>query len=260
MPRKNPLDIEKERQSELAAIWGSDVRRGSGSSAVRVPAWRGGSKSSMSGAGAGDGGLGDDAPDDADDAVSNISSLVSSNQDKGMRKKKKNAKKQDDKTGKRKATSGTNNNEDRSSHKKSFYRLHCFIEVGTHINDVREVFERYEPKVEIKTSQKGNLLNKVQYAVLKFPNKAMALHAVKTLDGSNQRDLLGVNPLKLAIMLSREQNKILRRRTRKDNERAMKEKKRQEMEQDEQMLKQLVQTIRANNNNRRVDKPQKQVI
>eukprot|EP00388_Colpodella_angusta_P032846 GDKK01027955.1.p1 GENE.GDKK01027955.1~~GDKK01027955.1.p1 ORF type:complete len:114 (+),score=14.90 GDKK01027955.1:1-342(+) len=76
---------------------------------------------------------------------------------------------------------------------------------------VREVFEDYAPKVEIRTSQAGNALNKVMYCILTFRSKALALHAVKTLDGTNQRDLLGVRSLKLSLMLNREQSKIARR-------------------------------------------------
>jgi len=98
------------------------------------------------------------------------------------------------------------------------YALHCVVGHGTTVNDVRRVFEDYEPRVEIRTTQKGNLLNKSQYAVLTFRNKALALHAVKCLDGRNQRDLMGVTRLQLALMLSREQNKIIRR-TRRITER-----------------------------------------
>jgi hypothetical protein len=229
MGRRTPLEIEKERQAELAAIWGSDVRGNN----RRVPSWRGKSSSSSApGTSALPDLPGDGGGLDADDAGSEISSLVSSNQDDRKRKKKEAAKKEasDSNKAAKKAKQG--------------YRLHCFIEPGTSINDVREVFERYEPKVEIRTSQKGNLLNKVQYAALRFTNKAMALHAVKTLDGTNQRDLLGVSPLKLSMMLTREQNKILRRRLKKEHERAMRTKKLQQIEEDEQFLRKLVTGIR----------------
>ena len=230
MGKRSQHDMEKERQSELAAIWGSDVRGDR-----RIPSWRKGQNASTpvpfdeTAVGSGDA--------DRDDVVSNISSLVGSNKDDKKHAAKKDAKKQGGAGDMKKKT-------------RQGYRLHCFVEVGTNINDVREVFERYEPKVDIRTAQKGNLLNKVQYAVLTFPNKAVALHAVKTLDGTSQRDLLGVSSLKLSMMLTREQNKILRRRTKKERERAMKAQRLQQIENDEEFLRKLVAGLRK-------DKPTK---
>lgn len=124
--------------------------------------------------------------------------------------------------------------------RRSEYRLHCFVEPGTEINAVRTVFEAYEPKVTLRTSQKGNLLNKTQFAVLTFRNKAMALHAVKTLDGTNQRDLLGVRCLKLSLMLSRHQSKIVRRKISKTIKRDRERRMIMEAEEDRSFIKQFM--------------------
>lgn len=112
------------------------------------------------------------------------------------------------------------------------YRLHCFVEPGTEKNDVRMVFEAYNPKVELRTSQKGSILNKTQYAVLTFPNKAMALHAVQQLDGTNQRDMLGTPKMKLNLMLSREQSRIVRKKLNKASKKSAEEQWMKEVEED----------------------------
>lgn len=200
-----PRDLEKERQAELAAVWGTEIVGASGDR--RAPRRRRGNKKTNKtgmdedlsqeklekmlaedGDNADVGGGSDD-----DNANSDAGSLIDSEDD---RRRRVEARKSKDK---------------KTTKKNSEYRLHCFVEHGTTKNDVREVFEDYAPKVEIKTSQAGNALNKVLYCVLTFRNKALALHAVKTLDGTNQRDLLGVKSLKLSLMLSREQSKIARR-------------------------------------------------
>lgn len=172
-------DLEKEKQLELAAIWGGEVDGGS-----RYPKRRGGSQrpATLLTAEA-------DVPMDPD-ALSDVGSELSEASGRGhvSKKNKKSVKK----------ASGE-------------YRLHCFVEPGTEKNAVRTVFEAYDPKVELRTSQKGSLLNKTQFAVLTFRNKAMALHAVSVLDGTNQRDLLGVKKLKLSLMLTRQRSKVMRK-------------------------------------------------
>lgn len=96
------------------------------------------------------------------------------------------------------------------------HRLHCFVEPGTTKNDVRTVFEGYgDPEVELRTSQKGNALNKTHFAVLTFKNKPHALWAALNLDGSNQRDSIGTNPMILNMFLSREEQKSVKRRAAK---------------------------------------------
>jgi hypothetical protein len=87
------------------------------------------------------------------------------------------------------------------------YKLHCFIAPGTARNEIRELFEDYEPKVELRVTQKGNLLNKSHYCVLTFPNKAMGLHACLRFQGTNQMDTIGTRTTQLAIMRSRRQSK-----------------------------------------------------
>ncbi|AYU76777.1 hypothetical protein, conserved [Leishmania donovani] len=173
-------DLQKEKQQELAAIWGSEVQGD-----ARFPKRRRAAQKK---------GLG--AVEDNDDVDPAALSDIGSDAGSITSKHSDTAKKETRKTVKKESTD---------------YRLHCFVEPGTELNAVRTVFEAYEPKVEIRTAQKGNLLNKSQFAVLTFRNKAMALHAVKKLDGTNQRDLLGVSSLKLNLMLTRQQSKIARK-------------------------------------------------
>lgn len=188
-------DLQKEKQLELAAIWGSEVQGD-----ARFPKRRGAAEKKDATA-ADDGN--DVDPDVLSDMGSDAGSLHSAHSDSAKKEKKKKAKK----------TRSTD------------YRLHCFVEPGTELNAVRTVFEAYEPKVSLRTSQKGSLLNKSQFAVLTFRNKALAMHAVKTLDGTNQRDFLGVTTLKLSLMLSRQQSRIARkklnRRMKRDKEKTL---------------------------------------
>ncbi|EAN90125.1 hypothetical protein, conserved [Trypanosoma cruzi] len=180
-------DLEKERQLELAAIWGSET-----DGDLRYPRRRRNTAkqpTTTAAAAAAD-------ADGASDVLSLGSDAVSESggSDRGALKKKR------EKKGKKAL---------------SAYRLHCFVAPGTERNAVRTVFDAYEPKVEIRVSQKGNLLNKTHYAVLTFRNKAMALHSVKMLDGTDQRELLGVKELKLGLMLSRKEQNASRRSMRK---------------------------------------------
>ncbi|CBZ24463.1 conserved hypothetical protein [Leishmania mexicana MHOM/GT/2001/U1103] len=174
-------DLQKEKQQELAAIWGSEVQGD-----ARFPKRR--RAAQKKGLGAVEDNDDDVDPDVLSDIGSDAGSITSKLSDTARKETRKTVKK-----------------------KRADYRLHCFVEPGTELNAVRTVFEAYEPKVEIRTAQKGNLLNKSQFAVLTFRNKAMALHAVKQLDGTNQRDLLGVSSLKLNLMLTRQQSKIARK-------------------------------------------------
>ncbi|KAG5510369.1 hypothetical protein GH5_06566 [Leishmania sp. Ghana 2012 LV757] len=173
-------DLQKEKQLELAAIWGSEVHGD-----ARFPKRRGTAQKER-GAVKDSDAVGPDAPSDIGSDAESVTSKGSGAAKKEARKGVK--------------------------ERRTDYRLHCFVEPGTELNAVRTVFEAYEPKVEIRTAQKGNLLNKSQFAVLTFRNKAMALHAVKMLDGTNQRDLLGVTSLKLNLMLTRQQSKIARKK------------------------------------------------
>lgn len=180
--------MEEERQSELAAVWGTEAVNGH-----RVPRRRGrkehatvneddlyGSADDVSVAG--DVGEGDCA-------TPHVASAAAA----------------------KKAKKATVNAAVKRKKKESpEYRLHCIVVSGTTRNDVREVFEQYEPKVELCIGQKGNLLNKTHYCILTFPNKAMAMHAVLKLDGTNQRNTIGVHCMKLALMLTRKQGKKVR--------------------------------------------------
>lgn len=171
---------------ELAAIWGSD-----GVGEKRFPKRRRINKKSLL--------IGNDSTGPVAENLDELLSDMSDREDED-----RNDDRTKEKVKEKKAKKSVKANKE--------YRLHCFVEPGTEKNDVRTVFEAYNPKVELRTSQKGNLLNKTQYAVLTFSNKAMALHAVKMLDGTNQRDLLGTPKLKLRLMLTREQNRIARRK------------------------------------------------
>ncbi|KAG5484701.1 hypothetical protein LSCM1_06518 [Leishmania martiniquensis] len=194
-------DLQKEKQLELAAIWGSEVHGD-----ARFPKRRGATLKELGAAKDSD----SVGPDVLSDVGSDAGSISSKRGDKAKRETARTRKK---------GAAG--------------YRLHCFVEPGTELNAVRTVFEAYEPKVEIRTAQKGNLLNKSQFAVLTFRNKAMALHAVKVLDGTNQRDLLGVTSLKLSLMLTRQQSKIARKKL---NRKIRQEKQRNQLMEEQEDL------------------------
>jgi hypothetical protein len=214
---KSRRDFRKERESEMSAIWGSEVRGD-----VRFPKRKGGNAKRLPLPG------NSDAPMDTDELLSDNDEGENNSDngdENGSSKKSKLASK-------------------KLKSKKAMdrYKLHCFIEPGTTVNDVREVFEQYEPKVELRTSQKGNLLNKVHYALLTFRNKAMALHAVKKLDGTNQRDLLGVTALKISLCLTRQQNKVARKKARRDILKQVKAKKAKEEEDEETFIRKFVES------------------
>lgn len=216
-PLKNRRDFRKERESEMAAIWGSEVR-----GEARFPKRKGGANKNITAVGGGD------AQMDTNDLLSDNEHEEGSDSGEqgGASKKSKLSKKK------------------QSKKSQDKYRLHCFVEPGTSVNDVREVFEQYEPKVELRTSQKGNLLNKVHYAVLTFRNKPMALHSVKKLDGTNQRDLLGVTALKLSLCLTREQNKLARKKARRELLKQMKATKSKEANDEEEFVRKFLEANR----------------
>lgn len=203
-------DLEKEKQLELAAVWGSQVDGDS-----RFPKRRGNARKTIPVDPSGE-----EVNVEMDDVPSDVDS-VTSEIDGAAKSKVKKAKK---------------------SHKerRAEYRLHCFVEPGTEVNAVRTVFEAYEPKVSLRTSQKGNLLNKTQFAVLTFRNKAMAMHAVQTLDGTNQRDLLGVKSLKIGMMLSRYQSKMVRKKVLRKMKRDREHLMTQETEEDINFVRQFI--------------------
>lgn len=199
-------DLEKEKQLELAAIWGSEVVGDS-----RFPKRKGAANKVLPV-------IDEDVPAEADvDVPSDVESVASSFTNDRVARKRKLAKKE-----------------------PKLYRLHCFVAPGTERNAVRTVFEAYEPKVDIRTSQKGNLLNKTTYAVLTFRNKAMALHAVKMLDGTNQHDSLGVKELKLNMMLSRHQSKLVRMRTNRKFKKARETREADETKADLEFVQQFI--------------------
>lgn len=212
-------DLQKEKQLELAAIWGSEVQGD-----ARFPKRRGAAEKKEISAVEDDN---DVDPDVLSDIGSDAGSIDSKHSDKAKKEPRKKSKKT----------------------KSTEYRLHCFVEPGTELNAVRTVFDAYEPKVVLRTSQKGSLLNKSQFAVLTFRNKPMALHAVKTLDGTNQRDLLGVTSLKLNMMLTRQQSKIARkkfnRKIRQDKQRNMMQEEQEDLNFIRNFIKQQTEAKKA---------------
>lgn len=205
-----PRNLEEEKQIELAAIWGSEC-----SGEKRFPKRKRSSKKSVPDS--------QENPDDAND-MDSLSSMSDGDEFGGSQR-----------------SSGKNSKKKKRKKESSEYRLHCFIEPGTEKNDVRTVFEAYHPKVDIRSSQKGNLLNKTYFAVLTFANKAMALHAVQTLDGSNQRDLLGTPKLKLSLMLSREQSKVARKKLHRKLKCAKDDRVTAELKEDTEFIKRFLQ-------------------
>jgi hypothetical protein len=179
--------LQAEKAESLVAIWGSN------SAKVKQPS-----------RGVAPGGGAEQAGGDAASASGDSDSYQDSEIDALMQ----------DNSGKRGKKPGAMPTpaEIRRKRRQGQFRLHMFVGPQTSKNDVRRVFEQYEPQVEIRTTQKGNILNKTFFAVLTFRNKAMGLHAVKTFDGTDQREHLGVKPLKLALMLSREDQKKVRAR------------------------------------------------
>lgn len=185
MVAKNALGrLVEEREAEQAAIWGGE-RVGQ----QRMPARR---RRRQRG-------------EDLDDAASDVDSVASVTIDQSVRRTDESSKKAAKKKAK-KAAPG--------------YRLHTFVSPDTTKNDVREVFDQFDPKVDMRVTQKGNALNKSHFCVVTFRNKALALYAVKLLDGTNQRDTIGMNPMKLNMMLTRLQSKQVKRNRVKMQKRA----------------------------------------
>lgn len=196
--REGHLKVEQEQ--ELAAIWGKDVDLKTG---ARAPFRRGKNKSINRNE------EDEDVVVDSDDEMKAGHIDDNGAQPGGSQSnrydKKKNTKKEIGKGAKGDAKTKQNA-------KKLECRLHCFITPGTQKNNVREVFETcgIDPiKVELRTSQKGNALNKTNYAVLTFAYKAHAYWAAMKLNGTNQSDLIGVNSMKLGMMVPRDLRKKL---------------------------------------------------
>jgi hypothetical protein len=172
--------LSKEKENELTAIWGSHVVRES-----RVP------KASKTRIETGE-----------EDELLEMAERRAERVRQGVKGK-----------GKGKNGEAEKKNAKRKSTQE--YKIHCFVAPGTTRNEIRHLFEDYEPKVDLRVSQKGNLLNKTHYAVLTFANKAMALHAVLRFQGTDQMNTIGSRCVELGIMRSRRQNKDSKRRQKK---------------------------------------------
>lgn len=198
MPKRLAGDLEQERHSELAAVWGSEVI---GTSDRRAPKRRRRKEGTLK------------ASDEADQLYGSEDDIsVSDGEGPGMTKGSLHvsARSTQKKAGLAAAAKKEREAKEKKRKTTREYRLHCVVAGGTTRNDVREVFEQYDPKVDLRVANKGNLLNKSHYCVLTFANKALALHAVTMLDGTNQRDTVGERCLKLSLMLSRRQSKGIR--------------------------------------------------
>ena len=180
--------LRAETEAEQSAIWGGDKNN----KGQRMP-FRRGRKKRLEGGGGED----DEAVFSGSDDEGNPIAVTANGEPK-----KKNAKTHD----------ARKDAKPKSDKKQRETRLHCFIGPGVHKNKVREAFERYEPGVDMRSAQKGNALNRTTYAVLTFPNKALAYHCVLTMDGSDQTDLLGVKSLKMGLMIPRDLRKKLERK------------------------------------------------
>lgn len=133
---------------------------------------------------------------------SSLDSLLEGTNEKKQKKAKKDSK----------ATKSAKGKVHRHGDPLAPFRLHCFVGPKATKNDVRRVFDAYGPNVEVRSTQKGNALNRTFFAIVSFRNMAMGLHAVQTLNLTDQSDFLDVSRLELSLMLSREEQKIVRRR------------------------------------------------
>ena len=189
-----------ERESELSTIWGSHVVKSNARGWGDEPAPASGAATNMGGS--------DPtalrvpriakrrmAGNDSDDELANSDDDKIKPTKKGVKKGK------DDKTAAKAAKDA------KKKAQRDQYKLHCFIAPGTTKNEIRELFEDYEPKVDVRVSQKGNVLNKTHFCVLTFSNRAMALHAVQRFQGTDQMNTIGSRSVQLSVMRSRRQNK-----------------------------------------------------
>lgn len=203
-----PSRSELEREKELASIWGEkQLAKRNEQETKKIKLHEKTGKLSEAAVKK----IENDISDDGD--LSDASSVISFVSDTALdpEQRKKRAEKIAAQAGKKKGKDGAT-----KKRRDAKYRLHCFIAPGTNRNDVRAVFEDYgEPDVELRTSQKGNALNKTHFAVLTFKKKTHALFAARHLDGSNQRDTIGMNPMELSIFLSREQQRLVKKKAKK---------------------------------------------
>eukprot|EP01061_Rhynchopus_euleeides_P015998 TRINITY_DN27148_c1_g1_i1.p2 TRINITY_DN27148_c1_g1~~TRINITY_DN27148_c1_g1_i1.p2 ORF type:complete len:214 (+),score=99.01 TRINITY_DN27148_c1_g1_i1:114-755(+) len=83
--------------------------------------------------------------------------------------------------------------------------LHMHVDNTTTRNDIRTLFEDYDPKVTIEKYK--NTKKRGQFAVAVFKTATMADHAMERFNGTNQKELLNVEELVMSRTLSRRENK-----------------------------------------------------
>eukprot|EP01060_Flectonema_neradi_P008207 TRINITY_DN15869_c0_g1_i1.p1 TRINITY_DN15869_c0_g1~~TRINITY_DN15869_c0_g1_i1.p1 ORF type:complete len:198 (+),score=64.27 TRINITY_DN15869_c0_g1_i1:55-594(+) len=79
--------------------------------------------------------------------------------------------------------------------------LHIHIDNTADRNDVRTLFEDYDPKVVIEKYK--NIKRSGKYALVEFKTRAMAEHARQRFDGTDQKETLGVEKVSMTFCLSR---------------------------------------------------------
>ena len=92
------------------------------------------------------------------------------------------------------------------------FTLHCPVDPTTSRNEIRALFSSYNPhNIRICKAIRSNLRDAVWYALVTLPNKAMALHAILTFDGTDQSETLGfTDPFEVTVHRSRGANRKLR--------------------------------------------------
>ena len=84
--------------------------------------------------------------------------------------------------------------------------LHCSVSSSTTRQELKSLFFSYKVK-SIKIFKAKNKSAEF-YALVVVPNMAMALHAIKTFEGTNQASIIGYDrPLMLSLHRSRTENK-----------------------------------------------------
>eukprot|EP01065_Artemidia_motanka_P018479 TRINITY_DN2178_c2_g1_i1.p1 TRINITY_DN2178_c2_g1~~TRINITY_DN2178_c2_g1_i1.p1 ORF type:complete len:248 (+),score=105.13 TRINITY_DN2178_c2_g1_i1:67-744(+) len=83
--------------------------------------------------------------------------------------------------------------------------LHVHVERGSDRNDVRTLFEDYDPRVTLHKYLSRK--RQGQYATVVFKTAAMAEHAQQQFNGTDQSDLLGTPVAQVSLVRSRRQSK-----------------------------------------------------
>eukprot|EP01059_Diplonema_ambulator_P000505 TRINITY_DN10416_c1_g1_i1.p2 TRINITY_DN10416_c1_g1~~TRINITY_DN10416_c1_g1_i1.p2 ORF type:complete len:194 (+),score=79.52 TRINITY_DN10416_c1_g1_i1:25-582(+) len=89
--------------------------------------------------------------------------------------------------------------------------LHVHLGGGADRNDVRTLFEDYDPKVTVQ--KYANIKQQGKYALVVFKTSAMAEHAMEKFNGTDQKEILNDDNVQIS-----------RLRTRRDSKRAVEKK------------------------------------